>query len=69
MITLKLNPFQSVNGEDRGGDDIYPLHFHRVRRVLQLIHGFNDTEVSLVTPVSLLSKPILDLFQIQWAFH
>ena len=35
MITLKLNPFQSVNGEDRGGDDIYPLHFHRVRRELQ----------------------------------
>mgnify|MGYP004460140103 CR=1 FL=1 len=35
MITLKLNPFHSVNGEDRGGDDIYPLHFHRVRRELQ----------------------------------
>ena len=35
----------------------------------RLIHGLNDTEVSLVTPVSLLSKPILDLFQIQWAFH
>ena len=35
MITLKPNPFHSVNGEDRDGDDIYPLHFHRVRRELQ----------------------------------
>ena len=35
----------------------------------RLIHGFNDSEVILVTSFSLLSKPILDLFQIQWAFH
>ena len=36
----------------------------------RLIHGLNDTEVTLVTlSFSLLSKPILDLFQIKWAFH
>ena len=35
----------------------------------RLVHGFDDSEVTLVTSFSLLSKPILDLFQIQWAFH
>ena len=36
----------------------------------RLIHGLNDTEVTLVTlSFSLLSKPILDLCQIKWAFH
>ena len=35
----------------------------------RLVHGFDDSEVTLVTSLSLLSKPILDLFQIQWAFH
>ena len=36
----------------------------------RLIHGLNDTEVTLVTlSFSLLSKPIPDLFQIKWAFH
>ena len=34
------------------------------------MYGFDDSEVTLVTSsFSLLSKPILDLFQIQWAFH
>ena len=34
------------------------------------MHEFDDSEVILVTSsFSLLSKPILDLFQIQWAFH
>ena len=35
----------------------------------RLVHEFDDSEVTLVTSFSLLSKPILDLFQIQWAFH
>ena len=47
-----------------------PLHFHRVRWNFRLVYGFDDSEVTLVTSsFSLLSKPILDLFQIQWAFH
>ena len=34
------------------------------------MHEFDDSEMTLVTSsFSLLSKPILDLFQIQWAFH
>ena len=33
------------------------------------MYGFDDSEVTLVTSFSLLSKPILDLFQIQRAFH
>ena len=46
------------------------LHFHRVRWNFRLVHEFDDSEVILVTSsFSLLSKPILDLFQIQWAFH
>ena len=46
------------------------LHFHRVRWIFRLVHEFDDFEVTLVTSsFSLLSKPILYLFQIQWAFH
>ena len=46
------------------------LRFHRVRWIFRLVHEFDDSEVILVTSsFSLLSKPILDLFQIQWAFH
>ena len=46
------------------------FHFHRVRWNFRLVYGFDDSEVTLVTSsFSLLSKPILDLFQIQWAFH
>ena len=46
------------------------LHFHRVRWIFRLVHEFDDSEVILVTSsFSLLSKPILDLFQIQWALH
>ena len=34
------------------------------------MYGFDDSEVTLLTSFfSLLSKLILDLFQIQWAFH
>ena len=43
------------------------LHFHRVRWIFNLIHEFDDSEMT--SSFSLLSKPILDLFQIQWAFH
>ena len=35
----------------------------------RLVHEFDDFEVTLVTSFSLLNKPILDLFQSQWAFH
>ena len=46
------------------------FHFHRVRWNFRLVYEFDDSEVTLVTSsFSLLSKPILDLFQIQWAFH
>ena len=46
------------------------LHFHRVSWIFRLIHGFDDSEVTLVTSsFSLLGKPILDLFQIQWTLH
>ena len=60
---------EEVNGDDIGHvhDE---LHFHRVRWNFRLVYGFDDSEVTLVTSsFSLLSKPILDLFQIQWAFH
>ena len=34
------------------------------------MYGFDDSEVTLVTSsFSLLSKPILYLFHIKWAFH
>ena len=58
-----------VNGSDIGHvQDAF--HFHRVRWNIRLVYGFDDSEVTLVTySFSLLSKPILDLFQIQWAFH
>ena len=46
------------------------LRFHRVRWNIRLVYEFDDSEVTLVTSsFSLLSKSILDLFQIQWAFH
>ena len=56
------------------GSDIGPvqdeLRFHRMSWIFRLVYGFDDSEVTLVTSsFSLLSKPILDLFQIQWAFH
>ena len=60
---------EEVNGGDIGHvqDE---LCFHRVRWNFRLVYGFDDSEVTLVTSsFSLLSKPILDLFQIQWAFH
>ena len=63
----------SVISEVDGGDIGHvqdELHFHRVRWIFRLVYGFDDSEVTLVTSsFSLLSKPILDLFQIQWAFH
>ena len=63
-----------VISEEVSGGDIGHVHgafhFHRVRWNFRLVYGFDDSEVTLVTSsFSLLSKPILDLFQIQWAFH
>ena len=60
---------EEVNGSDIVHVHV-PLHFHRMRWIFRLVHEFDDSEVTLVTySFSLLSKPILDLFQIQWAFH
>ena len=60
---------EEVDGGDIGHVHA-PLHFHRVSWNFRLVYGFDDSEVILVTSsFSLLSKPILDLFQIQWAFH
>ena len=64
----------SVTKEEVNGSDIGPvqdeLRFHRMSWIFRLVYGFDDSEVTLVTSsFSLLSKPILDLFQIQWAFH
>ena len=60
---------EEVNGGDIG--HVHgAFHFHRVRWNFRLVYGFDDSEVTLVTSsFSLLSKPILDLFQIQWALH
>ena len=62
-----------ISEEVSGGDIGHvqdELCFHRVRWNFRLVYGFDDSEVTLVTSsFSLLSKPILDLFQIQWAFH
>ena len=60
---------EEVDGGDIGHvQDAF--HFHRVRWNFRLVYGFDDSEVILVTSsFSLLSKPILYLFQIQWAFH
>ena len=60
---------EEVNGGDIG--HVHgAFHFHRVRWIFRLVYGFDDSEVTLVTSsFSLLRKPILDLFQIQWAFH
>ena len=62
-----------VSEEVNGGDIVHvqdELHFHRVRWIFRLVYGFDDSEMTLVTSsFSLLSKPILYLFQIQWAFH
>ena len=64
----------SVISEEMDGGNVGhvqdELHFHRVRWNFRLVHEFDDSEVTLVTSsFSLLSKPILYLFQIQWAFH
>ena len=60
---------EEVDGGDIGHvQDAF--HFHRVRWNFRLVYEFDDSEVTLVTSsFSLLSKPILDLFQIKWAFH
>ena len=62
-----------ISEEVSGGDIGHvqdELHFHRVRWIFRLVYGFDDSDVIFVTSsFSLLSKPILDLFQIQWAFH
>ena len=62
-----------ISEEVSGGDIGHvqdELRFHRVRWNFRLVYGFDDSEVTLVTSsFSLLSKPILYLFQIQWAFH
>ena len=60
---------EEVNGDDIGHvQDAF--HFHRVRWNIRLVYGFDDSEMTLVTSLfSLLSKSILDLFQIQWASH
>ena len=63
-----------VVSEEVDEGDIGHVHgafrFHRVRWNFRLVYGFDDSEVTLVTySFSLLSKLILDLFQIQWAFH
>ena len=62
-----------ISEEVDGGDIGHvhgAFHFHRVRWNFRLVYGFDDSEVILVTSsFSLLSKPILDLFQIKWAFH
>ena len=60
---------EEVNGGDIGHVHT-PLRFHRMSRILRLVHGFDDSGVTLVTSsFSLLGKPILDQFQIQWTFH
>ena len=60
---------EEVNGGDIGHVHA-PLRFHRVRWNFRLAHEFDDSQVTLVTSsFSLLSKPILYLFQIQLAFH
>ena len=62
-----------ISEEVSGGDIGHvqdELCFHRVRWNFRLVYGFDDSEVTLVTSsFSLLSKPILNLFQIQWALH
>ena len=62
-----------ISEEVSGGDIGHvqdELCFHRVRWNFRLVYGFDDSEVTLVTSsFSLLSKPILYLFQIKWAFH
>ena len=62
-----------ISEEVNGGDIVHvhaPLRFHRVRWNFRLVYEFDDSKVTLATSsFSLLSKPILDLLQIQWAFH
>ena len=63
-----------VISEEVSGGDIGHVHgafhFHRVRWNFRLVYEFDDSEVTLVTSsFSPLNKSILDLFQIQWAFH
>ena len=64
----------SVISEEMDGGNVGhvqdALRFHRMSWIFRLVYGFDDSEVILVTSsFSLLSKPILDLFQINWAFH
>ena len=63
----------SVISEEMDGGNVGhvqdALRFHRMSWSFILIHGFDDSEVTLVTSFSLLSKSILDLFQIKWASH
>ena len=64
----------SVISEEVNGGDIGhvqdELCFHRMSWIFRLVYGFDDSEVTLVTSsFSLLSKSILDLFQIKWASH
>ena len=70
---MKRSVDSVISEEVNEGDIVHvhdALHFHRVRWIFRLVYGFDDSEVTLVTSsFSLLSKPILDLFQIQWAFH
>jgi len=65
------NPTHSIQWMERIEMEMIYIHYISIVCVenCRLIHGFNDSEVILVTSFSLLSKPILDLFQIQWAFH
>ena len=75
IIVWKRNEcWLHVISEEVSGGDIGHVHgafhFHRVRWNFRLVYGFDDSEVTLATSsFSLLSKPILDLFQSQWAFH
>ena len=66
------NPTDSNQWMERIEEEMIYIHSISIVCVenCRLIHGLNDTEVTLVTlSFSLLSKPILDLCQIKWAFH
>ena len=66
------NPTDSNQWMERIEEEMIYIHSISIVCVenCRLIHGLNDTEVILVTlSFSLLSKPILDLCQIKWAFH
>ena len=64
----------SVISEEMDGGNVGhvqdALRFHRMSWNFRLVYEFDDSEMTLVTSsFSLLSKPILYLFQIKWAFH